>query len=281
MLLELEYISLSGGYMDFEEMKKIELGILDFIVDICNKNNIQYYLAAGTLLGAVRHSGFIPWDDDIDLYMPRDDYMKFIEVTKKTNGKYKVLSIYGSDDYYYPFIKVVDTHYKVRENNRKDIKDLSIWVDIFPLDYDIERKYKNKLRNIQNKFWVCASNSFYEGKSKGRKIRLIIKKLAFIIFNKKNPRDYAKKIEKILLSSNSKNKAKLFVGFSSVIDKETFETEWFEKTIQLTFEGKNYSAPEKFDNILTRSYGRYMDLPPETERVSHHDFVFVNEGERC
>ena len=149
-----------GEKIPSEEIKKIEISILDYIASVCEENNIGYYLAYGTLLGAIRHHGFIPWDDDIDIYMLREDYMKFIEIAKEhIHHRYKLLSIYNDDDYYYEFAKVVDSNTKLKINNVKQIKKEGVWVDIFPLDN--VPKHVFFLKILINFLVVCRILSVY------------------------------------------------------------------------------------------------------------------------
>ena len=123
-----------GNRLTLTEIKQVELGILDYIVDICNKYNLIYYLSYGTLIGAIRHKGFIPWDDDIDISMPRDDYEKFLKITSsgQINSKYKCL-VPLVDGYYYEFAKVIDTSTIVEDVSVQSTEN-GVWVDIFPLD---------------------------------------------------------------------------------------------------------------------------------------------------
>ena len=115
-------------------IKEIELSILDYIDDVCKTNHIKYYLAYGTLLGAIRHKGFIPWDDDIDIYLLRDDYMKFVKiVNEQRNDRYEILSIYNDDSYNYEFAKVIDKRTALNASNFIINKKEGVWVDVFPL----------------------------------------------------------------------------------------------------------------------------------------------------
>ena len=100
--------------IDINELKRIEINILDYVADFCNKNGITYYLDGGTLLGAIRHKGFIPWDDDIDIAMPRKDYDRFVHMCLD-DSRYKILSYETDEKYIYSFAKVVDSYTKLKE----------------------------------------------------------------------------------------------------------------------------------------------------------------------
>ena len=118
-----------------EIMKSIELEILKYLKKICKDNNIRYFISSGTLLGAIKYKGFIPWDDDIDVSLVRDEYEQLIKCIEKDNdSRYKILTYKNTKDYYYPYAKLVDTKTKV-EDNAKEIKELGVFIDIFPLDY--------------------------------------------------------------------------------------------------------------------------------------------------
>ena len=121
--------------LTIDEIKQTELSILDYIDSVCKQHNVRYYLAYGTLLGAIRHKGFIPWDDDIDIYMLRSDYDRFIQLlSAEKENHYSLLSIYNDSDYFYEFAKVVDNRTSINANNLKAMRNEGVWVDIFPLD---------------------------------------------------------------------------------------------------------------------------------------------------
>ena len=121
--------------ISFDEAKQIEQQILKYIDKTLRENGISYWLDAGTLLGSVRHKGFIPWDDDIDLVIMRKDYDRAIEVLNNSSDRYKVLTMHNTEDYYYTFAKITDTHTHIVERDWREIRDLGIYVDLFPLDY--------------------------------------------------------------------------------------------------------------------------------------------------
>lgn len=134
-----------------EESKSIMLSIMDAIDEICKENGITYFITAGTLLGAVRHKGFIPWDDDIDIVLFRDDYDKLLSILKSQN-KFSWLGIVGPDKkkYYYPFAKAVDNRTIAKQED--NTSEYGIWVDIFPLNAfpDSLKEQKIFMRNCQN-----------------------------------------------------------------------------------------------------------------------------------
>ena len=119
---------------DIQELRGVQLGILDDIHAFCVDNGIRYFLACGTLIGAVRHKGYIPWDDDIDLYMPRDDYERFINEFKSVSGNCRVLDPKKEKHYYYTYAKVVDKRTLLVEPEADGYR-IGVYVDVFPVDY--------------------------------------------------------------------------------------------------------------------------------------------------
>ena len=131
-----------------EEIKKIEMELLVDLTNICKENQLKYYLTGGTLLGAIKYQGFIPWDDDIDLALPRKDYMKLIEILEqRKNSKYKMLSVYHTKDMYLPFGKYVDTETVVVEN-AKPIKEYGVYLDVYPIDGVPSKKQEKFLKKL-------------------------------------------------------------------------------------------------------------------------------------
>lgn len=123
-----------------EEAKKIELDILSYIDDFCKKNNIEYFINYGTLIGAVRHKGFIPWDDDIDISMTRENYDKFIEYYKNDKSKYKLLALETNKHYFNNFAKIVDSTTRIDNTRIYKSYPSGIFIDIFPMDSFADKK---------------------------------------------------------------------------------------------------------------------------------------------
>ena len=117
------------------EIQEIELEILSNIAAVCEQHQWRYFLAGGTLLGALRHKGFIPWDNDIDISMPRRDYEKLLQFYKENGNRYKILQVGENTNYYLPFAKVVDTETLLVEKSiETQVPELGLFVDIFPID---------------------------------------------------------------------------------------------------------------------------------------------------
>lgn len=249
--------------LSIEDIKVIQLQIVDFFVAVCEKYNLTYYLSYGTLLGAVRHGGYIPWDDDIDLLMPRKDYMNLIYIMQSEGGRYKCYSVFEKGNYYYPFIKISDTATRIDNGSFKPIENMGVNIDIFPLDfYDGNKAVKRKIKMQFYKLVLCWGSKFEKSISR---LRNIFKKMLYGIYKNNNPKKYSVKIEK-LSSYCDKATDLFFVGQSG----EEFKSEWFGKGVKLPFENRNLVCPENYDLVLKQMYGDYMKLPPEEERVYPH-----------
>lgn len=260
--------------LSLEEIKKIEVNILDYISDICRKNNLKYFLAYGTLIGAIRHKGFIPWDDDIDIAMPREDYEKLLGILKSQSGtsKYDCL-IPLEDGYYYEFAKVIDTSTIVQEQTTITSR-CGVWVDIFPLDgLKKEDKLSHILLLLLNRCRAASVNKSFPHKTNGLAVPLeyvfwkICRLIGYKTFLKSS----------IRLSKKYKYDDCGLVGFASSYPAHNkyMLKKWFEKTVEVPFEDKLFDAPVGFDEYLSTQYGDYMQLPPEDKRVSHHMQAFI------
>lgn len=249
--------------LNVEKIKSLEAEILDYVADVCEKNNLKYYLGYGTLLGAVRHKGFIPWDDDVDIFMPRSDYMKLIDIINGEDGNYKCFSVFGGDEYYYPFLKVSDNRTILKNGDFKPIEGMGVNVDIFPLDnFNGKKSLKRKLKIQFYKLVLSWGTKFDKSRSA---LRNIPKKLLYCIYKNKAPKKYGLKIEKLSAICKAET-GTFFVGSTG----EEFKSAWFGEGVKLPFEGRNYNCPTDYDAVLKMLYGDYMQLPPEEERVYPH-----------
>lgn len=234
------------------------------------KNHIKYFMSGGTLIGAVRHKGFIPWDDDIDIMMLRPDYENFVK-SYPHGGRYNVLAPEVNPNFPFPFAKVEDTA-TVLEENMAQKWPMGVNVDVFPIekvpedDNARERIYR-KARLIYNIYSVKKSNFPRHGWF----FRALVKVLHFILllvpirtlnsWSISNAKKYADK-ETILCGA-------VVWGYG---EKEVHPISDLAESIDMQFEDKVFQGPIGYDSYLRALFGDYMKLPPKEKQVSHHDF---------
>lgn len=253
--------------LTLDDMKRIELDIMIEIDRVCRENGISYVLMYGTLLGAHRHGGFIPWDDDIDICMYRDDYERFLEVFPQTqdSGKFDVVN-YRNGKGIYPFTKVVDTTTVVYENFvRKDIAT-GAWVDVFPLDeVDPENRSLYRRRNRANLWYSFIAADPNVGSSA---IVKLAKKTICPLVRNLDPKKYAKLIDDIAQETEpgSAGCVTEFVGGGD--PAYTFPRNFYEP-VELQFEGRTFFGPKSYEKILETIYGDWRTPPAEDDRDIH------------
>lgn len=256
--------------LDINDLKRIELEILVKIDAFCKLHNISYFLDSGTLLGAVRHKGFIPWDDDIDILMPRDDYERFKNLFAQESSRYKVLSYDTCDDYYYLFCKVVDTNTVLVEDlGRNKITDFGVYVDIFPIDGLPDNRIAKWF--IRKKLWLLRAMWDDSLLSKPRKSGLR-RKIRYSVSRLVGWHKLCKMIDNSVKKWNYKNvKYCGNIIAASKIDRQV-RSEVFRSKVLLSFEGKQFYAPIGYKEYLTELYCDYMQLPPKEKQISNHVF---------
>jgi len=254
--------------IEVEELKQIQLNILKFVDEFCKDNNLRYFLAYGTLLGAVRHKGYIPWDDDIDILMFREDYEKFI--TTFMDANYKVFATELNPKYPYPFAKVGDTR-TYFEEEIKDVIDTGVNIDIFPLDYLPEDKVKNitKRRNFLQKIWIAKRLPRLKRRGFVKNTVLAVSQLLLSVFS---IRFIVKQLEKNAKKYNLR-KSSICGNIAYGYDPDIYPSADFEESVCLTFENTAFPCPQNYDNVLKIMFGDYMKLPPKEKQVSHHHFI--------
>lgn len=255
-----------------DELKKIQLEMLVKIDSFCKTNNIKYFLSAGTLIGAVRHQGYIPWDDDIDIMMLRQDYDKFIH---SFNGKIKDLSVDAPElnwNFYAPFANVFDMRTILYEKNKSYRGDsISVKIDVFPFD---------NLPSNEFVYWITRNvvlilNSIMRVKRltlpfKNLTVKHKIIKCLLCWF----PYILAQKIiHKIAISNEKDVESDVFLRTFDIKKPMRARREIFQHAVYVPFENYSFPIPEHADEYLRIRYGDYMKLPPEEERIPHHNFT--------
>lgn len=262
---------------ELKKIKEIELDILQEIDRICKKCDIKYSLAYGTLLGAVRHKGFIPWDDDIDIMMCRQEYEKFRSVVEKEIAEdYYLADVEKDKDYGFFFCKVMRKGTIMQEESiSRNTAPSGVFVDIFVLDAlpneQRERKKQYNLARILGKMCICRSRYYFGQKTLRyfvyRTLGLLYKMIPkqwFINAYVKNARQY---------ESSDSSQMCAFLG-ALELEKETYPQCIFEEYTTLNFEKIDAMAVSNYELVLKTTYGDYMKLPPMEERFPHH---FINE----
>ena len=258
---------------DISEIQQMELGIMEYIHEVCHKIGVKYFLAYGSLIGAVRHQGFIPWDDDMDICMLRDDYEKLQDyMIAHPNERYELMSYKNNVNYVYPFMKVQDNHtYLVEEDVRID-SDMGIYVDIFPVDgYEDDQAFKDKMTKIIKKRQLSCYT--FKGITNTKSVvNSIIRYISVIIFYFTNTNKYVSQIDELAKSRKVEDYELVDYVVYKDMNKPVWKREWLEQVEAGSFEGKKFMIPKHYHEILTSDYGNYMQLPPVEQQVSHHDF---------
>ena len=270
-----KYNNISIREEDLLRIKKFELDALIEFNRICDQHSIEYSLIGGTLLGAIRHKGFIPWDDDIDVIMKREEYQKFILHVEELNDKYFFQSQETDKEYFrlYSKIRIKNTIFKEKAHVEWNINN-GIYIDIFPVDFTPKSKLKRAIQNFFFGFYstILSAKYIYPSSRKGIK-RIISTILRFLFLPVPKSFLYSKSI-KWATKYDDKNEnvyAKSFFG--SYPKKEVFESDFFDKTEIAVFENNKFHIIANYDRYLKQVYGSYMELPPVEKRVSHHDIV--------
>ncbi len=247
-------------------LKQIELDILAAFVDVCNRLNLRYFLLHGTLLGAVRHKGFIPWDDDIDVGMMRSDYEIFLREGQMLLPNHLFVQTSATDpEYFLWFAKIrnVNTTFIEKSTQKLSICH-GVFIDLFPLDYYPENRIAQKRIQFYRK-WIARRIScelvLSDNGTLLRKIKCcVLKTLMPSLTSVLKKRDF------LFLRTQSSG---LLVNYGGTI-REVMPIEWFEEDCKLQFENKWYNVPVKYQKYLTAVYGNYLVPPPPECQKGHH-----------
>ena len=270
--------------ISLEEMQSIELNILVDFTNYCDKQGLVYFLCGGTLIGAIRHKGFIPWDDDVDIMMPREDYLKALKGYTHPYYKQDSVSIDSNSTIRYARINDIRT---VLKTNQKEKYPESIFIDVFPMDGFPEETWRQKLfLGIQQLLIAChlatlldykVSNRYADRKAgfaDWRKyLRTLVKYIMIATLGQTSPSFWARLIDQRASRESYAGHQYVGVAVSGPHGlKEIMPSSLFQESITVDFEKAKLSAPRGYDEYLTKLYGDYRKMPPQEQRKSHHDF---------
>lgn len=257
--------------LTLEEQHEIILGIAKAFANICETHNIPYYMLGGTMLGAVRHQGFIPWDDDMDFGIPRPFYAKAIELLENELQKpYRCCTYRNHKGCRSAFMKIENINTAINDPRVKlPIEEqLGLNIDVFPLDYcDENNSVLKKINRL-----MLLQQTIYVGNMYGSPIKNGLKKILSLIC----PISHNKMLDKAnaLLAELPEGKclANVFGRWGS---KEIIPIEWYGEKVKYKFEDSYFCGLKEFDKYLQKLYNNYMQLPPENKRVAHADIAFL------
>ena len=245
-----------------EEQKRILLKILINVDAFCRKHNIQYSIGEGTLIGAIRHKGFIPWDDDIDLLMTRNEFNKFLE--EYTDSHYKIFHVNKKTNYWNTVIRITDPSTAVFPNGSKSSWH-GLWVSIIPVDYvaDSDTSWEKDKKSIARWISLCRMKKF-RFTSNNRIVNLFVRCTPLSYFNNRLVK---------VLSKYKDNHTSRVMKFEVDYEPMLFPAWYFEGGyIEKEFEGRMFKVMKNYDAYLRHYYGDYMTPPPVENQVATHHF---------
>ena len=256
-------------------MRRQQLRMLDILREIdriCKKYDIPYWLSSGTLIGAARHGGFIPWDDDVDILMPREDLNRFMEICdEKLKPNYKLQYFHNVPKYWVqsPKVRLLDKTKFAQNKLLKYTEHVGPYIDIFPLDYTSENFAMTFKQNDYIKTYrrmLFLKNHFSAPKNRKQKVLLFLSK--FVSIQTIHQRMIC------MATKTSDGSKKYLSNFGSyyAIAKETYPAEAFGTPRYVRFEDAEFPVPAQAEYILARTYGDYMELPPKKKQIAKHSF---------
>ncbi|MBQ2153956.1 MAG: LicD family protein [Oscillospiraceae bacterium] len=255
-----------------EELRPIQLGIMDELDAFCRSHDISYMLIGGTLIGAIRHKGYIPWDDDIDIGLLRPDYDRLLVEFQSASGHVKLLKPEQSPNYHFAFCKAIDTRTILIESDKKHA--LGVNVDVFPLDSmpDTMEECREHLRHLKryHNQLIVKYMHLRKGRSPLKNGLILLSRLPLRLIP---DRFLLHRITGLMMQYEKNRSSKYVANLCGAWgEKEIYTRSDFLHPIDAEFEGRQYRIPDCYDHVLRGVYGDYMQLPPESQRITHHAF---------
>lgn len=263
--------------------KEILCETMKAFIAFCEKHGLRYYACAGTCLGAIRHRGIIPWDDDIDVLMPRKDYNKFLGLKSSLAGSSYEIVDPSDDGYYLPFAKFVNTNTTIYE-----VKELpfilGVFIDVFPLDEVGGLDTAKILAKRRTKSWNRYVSSFVHFAPSilfDYIFRCRFKSALHYVINAAFGRFYRERLYRNFVDvenaiQKQRGCKRMVYGGAYGFEKELCDEEWFGEGVSTPFEDFSVTVPQEYDTYLKHIYKDYMTPPPVEQRVSHHNQYFVD-----
>lgn len=260
--------------LSLQELKEVEFQILKMFDAFCKEHNIRYYLAFGTLLGAIRYKKFIPWDDDIDLLVPREDYDRMIKLFKDSE-RYRLFAFEKNSKFHYPFAKICDMTTRKEQTIYKNRGvELGVEIDIFPLDtWDNDlNKAKLEAKRIKKlQSWLKATK--LDKPLTSHPVKLFVWSMLLPFVKMIGGGFFVKKM--IKESNKPEQRGSRYVGakvWAIYGDRGIIPADAFAESMEIEFEGQMFPAPKGYDTYLTCLYGDYLPEPPKEKQKTHHFF---------
>lgn len=258
--------------INIAELKLIQLDVLSIVDRFCRDNNIKYSLGCGSMLGAARHKGYIPWDDDIDIYLLREEYEKLIEQFPESVKYVKLASLQRDVKWNRSYSKAYDSRTEMQDAGNK--YRIGVGIDIFPIDTVPENKeewlrYDKKRRRYQRIYEWKISMLFREGREWWKYLFLPFTKLILFPFSS---RKIAEFLEQYSMKYRDLNSPYVFECCQGIFQKRPFKRSALENVIDVDFEDRIVCGMRDYDEYLRNAYGNWRELPPIEKRVAHHVF---------
>ena len=263
-------------YIEITELKQLQCEVMQIAHNFLTEHGLKYSLACGTLIGAVRHNGYIPWDDDIDIYMPRSDYDKLIRIFPSVyNGYYKLISFERSNKWCRPYANLYDDRTVFYEKKSSVEEQIGVKIDIFPIDSVPDDDKEWEKFNRKRKLLIYLHSAKFTAlrmanRTIFKNLVIILLKIVLLPFSSHT---IVKYVDRYIKKYNHSGTKRLFETSCGILQKRPFLKEDFDDVIFHKFENYEFYIMKGFDDCLKNGFGNYMQLPPEQDRVSHHYYV--------
>ncbi len=265
-----------------QKVHTVQMALLREVARVCRENEIQWFLCCGTLLGAVRHQGFIPWDDDVDIGMLRQDYEKFCRLApSKMDSRFCVQSWYTEPEYPLPFAKVRMRNTLYVEEKSAVFQENGFYVDVFPFDNgpDGEQEQINHGKKLNDLFRRKLMKSGYRPWIEQDRVNWV-KRIGYLPYVWMARRDTQQALaQQYDALAVSLPEGHLVCRQRGLRHLECYPREWFQETVPHSFEGEQFPVPVHYHDILTAQFGDYMTPPPKEKRENRHQIIQVDFGD--